>query len=71
MQNICVLLLEGCPVNTRTCTCCEPVSLLTPLRNKDCDLPVTPPPKRLHGQRYSSTGEEPMETVTGEMGTER
>lgn len=53
------------------CTCCQPVSLLTPLGNKHRDLPVAPPPKHLHGQRYSSTGENSMEAVTVGRGREQ
>ena len=53
------------------CTCCEPVSLLTPLRDEHGDLPVAPPPKGLHSERYSSTGEEPVKTVPAETGTKR
>lgn len=52
-------------INEVVRTCREPVSLLTPLRNKYCDLSVAPPPKRLHCQRYASTGEEPMKAVAG------
>lgn len=57
--------------DTCTCTCRESVSLLTPLRHKNCDLPVSPPPKRLHGQCYSSTGEEAMKAMTAETVTKR
>lgn len=55
----------------RVSTCCEAVSLLTPLRDKHGDLPVASPPKRLHGQRYPSTREEPVKAVTaGRRGRE-
>lgn len=45
-------------------TCCQSVSLLTPLRHKHCDLPVAPPPEHLHGQSDSSAGKNTMEAVT-------
>lgn len=47
-------------------TCGEAVPLLAPLGDEDGDVPVAPPPKRLHGQRDSPAGEEPVEAVTAE-----
>lgn len=52
-------------------TCCEPVSLLTPLWDKHCDVPVATPPKHLHSQCYSSTGKEPMKAMAEEREVEK
>lgn len=52
-------------------TCCEPVSLLTPLWDKHCDVPVATPPKHLHSECYSSTGKEPMKAMAEEREVEK
>lgn len=55
---------DGGAGTTRRPTCGETVPLLTPLRDKDGDVPVAPPPEGLHSQRDPPAGEEAVETVT-------